>query len=104
MCQMSKNNTNKRKLITRHHHQDPSLLLPRTTSMHVAFSHWHALSPQLLRRSCLVALLNAPCSRRQERVVQRWEVFIRRRFPVLALPRRHVQNVHGVNLLEGSAV
>jgi len=58
----------------------------------------------LLRRPSLVALLDAPRTGRQVRVVEGWQFLSRGRLPVLALPGRDLQDVHCVDFLECATV
>lgn len=74
-----------RLLIRRDSLQLQLLLLPSgTASLHITSRY--TLLPRLLGCPGLVALLDTPRSRRQVRVIQRGQLLVGGRLPMLALP------------------
>jgi hypothetical protein len=71
---------------------------------HIRLRNRHTLLHHVLRRTRLLLLVDTPCAWRQIRAVQIRQILARRRVPVLALPRRDAQDVHGVDFLERAAV
>src|SRR5690242_687980 len=73
-----------------------------STALHLALGN--PFHHRLLRHSRLVLLVDAPASWREIRVIQIWEILALRRHPVLALPRLDAEDIHGVDLLQTSAL